>query len=213
MFSHTHAGVLITDPEVRVSHKVIACRRDFFITWAHLKSLSQKSFHTIPQSRTYDPLSCIPKVISIDVRETVQDACLPPLPVSTYPPFSSAYYSWCLPYWSVVLGPKWDWSVDGFICQSQRALTETVRRVIKPARSELENLQYCTRQWRCLSQLLSLKTSNILADQLFSLVWEQLIISEEMTPFLCVIHSMLLIASLTRPKLWIILYLMYSCKI
>lgn len=168
MFSHTHAGVLITDPELSVSHNVIGFRRDFFSTWTHLKSLSQKSFHTIPQSRTYDPLSCIPKVISIDVSETVQDACLPPLPISTYPPFSLAYCGWCLPYWSVVLGPKWDWSVDGFICQSQRALTETVRRVIKLARSELENLQYCTRQLHCLVQYL------------FSPVWEQLIISEEM---------------------------------
>lgn len=69
MFSHTHVEASVAGPEMSLSHKVISRRRDFLITWAHLKSLSQRNLHTIPQSRTYDPLSCIPKVISIDEKK------------------------------------------------------------------------------------------------------------------------------------------------
>lgn len=61
-------------------------------------------------------------------------------PVSTYPLFSSAYSSWCLPYWSVMLGPKWDSSADCFICQSGCPLIQTVSCVIKLARRERDTL-------------------------------------------------------------------------
>lgn len=52
-------------------------------------------------------------------------------PVSTYPSFSTAYSSWCLSYWSAVLGPKWGLSADGFICQSGCPLIEAVSCVIR----------------------------------------------------------------------------------
>lgn len=58
--------------------------------------------------------------------------------VSTYPSFSAAYSSWCLPYWSVVLSPKWGSSADGFICQSGCPLIEAVSCVIRLARSDRE---------------------------------------------------------------------------